>query len=170
MGRTATWSRGGAWCGGGWLPWWRLGCSRAWASPPVAVHNQSGAAEPGSGSQGSNQGAYVASVLKDRDFLFDGFVVTPRGFRNELNKPLAVKVSVCGALARSGDCNISASAIPPGVLPTPSATSTFAATPAATSAAPRQSSGGRSTMTCLDHRAGQSPKNVGEDAPSPVIF
>src|SRR5690348_3583504 len=44
-----------------------------------------------------DQGVYIASVLRDRNSLFAGFVVTPKNLRFRLAETTTFDVVVCGA-------------------------------------------------------------------------
>jgi hypothetical protein len=97
-------------------------------SPPSSAVN------PGTGS---DQSLYVASALQDRNFLFDGFVVTHRTVSTGVNQALTVLVEVCGSQAASHDCQTYRRGLPSELTdaspsasssPTPSATSSASPT------------------------------------------
>jgi hypothetical protein len=115
------------------------GCGES--SPPNA--NQPGPT-PGAtgGTTGFDQGVYVASVLRDRDALFAGFLVTPKGLRFRKSDTTSFEVVVCGVDSSRKACvdNLAAAL----AQPTPSATTiapsgTVGATPSATTGSPSPS-------------------------------
>jgi hypothetical protein len=135
------------------------GCGSS--SPP---NNAQPTSNPGvtagpTGSPIDDQGVYVASVLRDRDSLFAGFLVTPKGLKFRKAETTSFEVVVCGVDSNRKACadnlaaalaepSASATTIAPGGTPTvgstPSATLT---SPAPTTSNPRPSASPTVTST-----------------------
>jgi hypothetical protein len=105
------------------------------AGPPPTTPVVGGSATPV-----NEQGFYVASVLRDRDSLFAGFVVTPKSLRFRLAETASFDVVVCGADSPRQACvdNLAA-ALAQTASPTPSPTLNPAGTPSPSATTSRTS-------------------------------
>ena len=114
------------------------------------------------GTAGNQQGVYIASVLRDRDSLFAGFVVSPRGLRFRLAETTSFEVAVCGVDSPRKACvdNLAAAlsqpTSPPPTTPRPGGTPTAGSPPASPSSSPKPTTGSpRPTTT--NPRASATP-------------
>jgi hypothetical protein len=96
------------------------------------------------GSPVDDQGVYVASVLRDRNSLFAGFLVTPKGLKFRQAETTSFEVVVCGVDSSRKACvdNLAAALAEPSASATtiaPSGTPTVGSTPSATTTSPAPS-------------------------------
>jgi hypothetical protein len=120
-----------------------LGAGCGSSSPP---NNAQPTSNPGAtigptGSPIDDQGVYVASVLRNRDSLFAGFLVTPKGLKFRKAETTSFEVVVCGVDSNRKACvdNLAAALAEPSASATtiaPSGTPTVGATPSATRTSP----------------------------------
>src|SRR5262249_3187816 len=116
-----------------------LGAGCGSSSPPNSTQPTSnpGTTVGPTGSPLDDQGVYVASVLRNRDSLFAGFLVTPKGLKFRKAETASFEVVVCGVDSSRKACvdNLAAALAQPSASATtiaPSGTPTVGATPSET--------------------------------------
>ena len=84
--------------------------------------NANPTSNPAAGPTDIDQGVYVASVLRNRDSLFAGFMVTPKGLRFRKAETTSFEVVVCGVDSTRKACedNLAAALAQPPPPPTTS--------------------------------------------------